>query len=205
MRELNKVLDPEEKVFWEGKPSFWPFVFSVIPIMIFGLFFLIIGGTITLTSIKTGNFLTLLFPHFWFGVAMVFGSPLYRILVHKYTYYAVTDKRVILQGGLIGRDFSIVDFDQITNAEVNVGILDQIFGGKTGSIFISTAGTFSYGKHGPVPRPYSLSHINNPYEVFKFFKKISHDVKTDIEYPNALRPQSNPGYKTNYSPDQKQP
>lgn len=28
MRELDKVLGPREKVFWEGKPKFWPFVFG---------------------------------------------------------------------------------------------------------------------------------------------------------------------------------
>jgi len=109
-----------------------------------------------------------------------FGIPIYQILVYKYVYYAITNKRVLFQKGLIGRDFEMVDFDQITNAEVNVGLLDKLFGGNSGSILISTAGSFTYGRYGPVQRPYTLRNIENPYDIFRFFKKVSHAVKTDI-------------------------
>ena len=154
--------------------------------------------------VETINPLPLLFPHFWFGLAFVFGPPVYRLLVYKHTYYAITNKRVLIQTGVIGRDFQITDFDQITNAIVNVGLFDILFGRKSGSILVSTAGTFTEvrGRHGSssiVAAPYTLSHIPNPYEIFKFFKKISHDTKTDIHYPNKYRPKTNPGYQTRYS------
>ncbi len=86
---------------------------------------------------------------------------------------------------------------------MTVGFLDILFGRKSGSILVSTAGTIVSTKHGPRQRPYTLSHIENPYEVFKFFKEISHAVKTDIEYPNQLRPENNPGYQTQYNPEEK--
>jgi len=42
MRELDKVLDQNEKVFWEGKPKFWSFFLGSSAIMIiFGLVWLI--------------------------------------------------------------------------------------------------------------------------------------------------------------------
>jgi len=208
MRELDKILDEKEKVFWEGKPKFWPFLLggSVVT-TIFGLFwmiFLIHFIVIAAINIAQGGLLgwgIFLLPHFWIGIILVFGIPIYQILVYKHVYYAITNKRVLFQKGLIGRDFEMTDFDQITNAEVNVGLLDKLFGGSSGSILISTAGSFTYGRHGQqISRPYSLRNIENPYEVFKFFKKVSHAVKTDIQYPNKYRPQTNPGYNTSYNP-----
>ncbi|MEK6952323.1 MAG: PH domain-containing protein, partial [Nanoarchaeota archaeon] len=142
-----------------------------------------------------------LLPHFWVGIVLIFGIPIYQILVYKHMYYAITNKRILFQKGLICRDFEMIDFDQITNAEVNVGLFDKLFGGDSGSILISTAGSFTYGRNGPVQRPYTLRNIANPYEVFKFFKKVSHAVKTDIQYPNKYRPKTNPGYGTEYNPN----
>ncbi|HLC86678.1 MAG TPA: hypothetical protein VJH65_00160 [Candidatus Nanoarchaeia archaeon] len=61
MRELDKVLDKNEKVFWEGKPKFWPFLLggSIIT-TIFGLFwmvFLIPFIVIAAINIAQGVFL----------------------------------------------------------------------------------------------------------------------------------------------------
>ena len=208
MRELDKVLDQNEKVFWEGKPKFWPFLLggSIITI-IFGLFwmvFLIPFIVIAAINISQGGLFgwgIFLLPHFWVGIVLVFGIPIYQILVYKHVYYAITNKRVLFQKGLIGRDFEMVDFDQITNTEVDVGVLDKLFGGGSGSILISTAGSFTYTRRGAVQKPYTISHIDNPYEVFKFFKKVSHAVKTDIQFPNKYRPETNPGYGTDYNPN----
>jgi len=198
MRELDKVLNTNEAVLWEGKPKFLPFLFGGAIVSLFGLIFLFVGAGVAYQGIKSGNIFFLLMPHFWIGFILVFGVPIYRALVFSRTYYAITDKRALIQTGLIGRDFQMIDFDQIANAEVNVGIFDILFRQGSGSILISTAGTFIQGKHGPMPKPYALCNIPNPYEVFKFFKKVSHDVKTDISYPNKYRPSTNPGYNTKY-------
>ncbi len=207
MKEIDKILDKNEKVFWEGKPKFWPFILggSIVTI-IFGLFwmlFLIPFIILAVFDIIFGShifgFGILLLPHFWIGIVLVFGIPIYQILVYKHVYYAITNKRILLQKGLIGRDFEIVDFDQITNSEVNVGLLDKMFGGNSGSILISTAGSITYGRHGPIQKPYTIRNVENPYDVFKFFKKVSHAVKTDIQFPNQYRPKTNPGYGTDYN------
>ncbi|MDO8481318.1 MAG: PH domain-containing protein, partial [Nanoarchaeota archaeon] len=206
-KELDKVLDKNETVLWEGKPNFWPFLLGgSLLTTLFGLFwmlFLIPFLVIAAINITRGGLLgwgIFLLPHFWVGIVLVFGIPLYQILVYKHVYYAITNKRVLLQKGLIGRDFEMVDFDQITNAEVNVGLFDNLFGGNSGSILISTAGSFTSGRYGPVQRPYTLRNIDKPYDVFKLFKQVSHAVKTDIQYPNKYRPKTNPGYKTAFNP-----
>lgn len=197
MREFDKVLDAKEKVLWEGKPQFWPFFLGgTTAATLGGIIFLVMGAFVIALALQEGQYFVLLLPHFWVGVALVFGVPVYNALVYKHTFYAITDKRVLIQKGLIGRDFEMVDFDQITNAEVNVSVIDKLFGRDSGSILVSSAGTLTYGRHGPVAKPYTLRNISSPYDVFKFFKKVSHAVKTDIEFPNLYRPKTNPGYKT---------
>ena len=168
-------------------------MFFLLPFIALAIYDILFGSHIF-------GFAIFLLPHFWVGVFLLFGIPTYQILVYKHVYYAITNKRVLFQKGLIGRDFEMVDFDQITNAEVNVGLFDKLFGNNSGSILISTAGTFTYGKRGAVSRPYTIRNIENPYEVFKLFKKVSHAVKTDIQYPNKYRPKTNPGYQTGYKP-----
>lgn len=203
MRELDKILGSREKIFWEGKPNFWPFVFGGFAVAFFGFVFMLVGLIAIILGLSRGDFAVMIMPHFWVGLALFIGIPLYSVLVHKRVHYAITDKRVIIQKGLIGRDFEIIDYDQITNAEVNVGVIDKLLSRNSGSILISTAGSFTYTRQGPVQKPYTLAHIKNPYQIFKFFKDVSHDIKTDINYPNKYRPRKNPGYRTGYSPRKK--
>ncbi|RLI96141.1 MAG: PH domain-containing protein [Candidatus Aenigmatarchaeota archaeon] len=195
MEDIHQVLDKNEKVLWDGKPNFWPFVLGSMLLSVVGLFFIAIPLFMVMAS---GSIFILIMPHFWIGIALTFGGPLYSWLVYRYIHYAITNKRVIIKSGLVGRDFKIVDYDKITNAEVNISIWDRLLAKSSGSIYIFTAGTISYGRNGPYHTPYRLSNVPEPYKVFKYFKKVSFDVKTDIEYPNKYRPDTNPGYKTRY-------
>lgn len=206
MRELDKVLDSNEKVLWEGKPIFLPYFFGgvivayiiylvlgifLFPFLLIPLLFLLFGIIFASTfSIWFLLFIPLLLIVIIF---LIFLPGFYIGLVHKNLYYAITDKRAIIQGGLIGRDFKFIDFDKIANADVDVGVFDKMFNKNTGSIVIMSA---SLGP-GSVQM---LKNIENPYEVFKFFKKTEFDVKTDINYPNKLRPTVNPGYNIGYKP-----
>jgi hypothetical protein len=198
MEEISQILDKNERVLWHGKPNFLPFVFGSLLISLFGLFFLL-ASLFAMVFGKMGLW-GLLLPHFWVGVGLTFGGPIYSKMVYTYTHYAITSKRVIIKSGVIGRDFKTVDYDKITNVEVNVSIWDKLLAKSSGSILIFTAGTVGYGRRGPYATPYRLSNVKNPYHVFKFFKKVSHDIKTDMQYPNKYRPDVNPGYRTEYSP-----
>jgi|GEM_PF-1000574 len=192
-REIDKVLDAGEQILWEGKPVFWPFFISSLGGSFFGWFFLIFTWP-TAGSFPFG-LLAVGIP-FFFAVVI----PFYTLLVYKFTYYAITHKRVIMQSGVIGRDFKILDFDNITNAEVHVGILDKLFGRGSGTVYISSAGApiFHSRRGGALHHSYALIRIPNPYDIFKILKEVGHAVKTDIQYPNVMRPKYNPGYQTEY-------
>ncbi len=201
MEDIKQILGRREKVLWHGKPNFLPFVMGSMVLSIVGLPFLLVSVFFIISS-PFGPF-SFLLPHLWVGLGLTFGGPLYSWLVFKYVRYAITDKRVIIKSGVIGRDFKTVDYDKITNVEVNVSVWDRLLAKSSGTICIFTAGTISYGRRGPYHTPYRLSNIRNPYKVFRFFKKVSHDVKTDIHYPNKYRPATNPGYRTGYKPSKK--
>ena len=203
MKEIDKILVEDESILWEGKPKFWPFFLSrSIFVIIIALFLLIpLISALTGRIVIQGDYYgtnVLAIPHFWIAIFLILGTPIYVGLSLRYSHYAITTKRILFQKGIVGRDFEIADFDKITNAEVNVGVFDKLFGGRTGSIKISTAGSFTQTRKGPINKPYVISNIENPYEVFKTFQKVSHDVRADISYPNELRPKENQGYKTEY-------
>jgi len=219
MRELDKVIEAGEEVVWEGKPKFAPFlassflgtivvgfivVFFVLPFTMSLLVGAVAFGGVTggaAGGAAAGGFALLGFVVVLVACAvMCFLPVIYTALVYKNMYYAITNRRVIIQRGLIGRDFAIVDFDQIHNAEVNVGVFDKMFGGNSGTLMLWAGRTQSAGKRGVVEVPDALQNVMDPYEVFKFFKKIEYDVKTDIEFPNKYRPGVNPGYGTQYQP-----
>lgn len=217
MNETHKILNQNERVIWEGGPQFWPYVLEISGTFFFGLFWTALVVIMIATSLslpwsdQSGNNLesaplfAILFLSFFLivGLLLLFGSPIYRLLSYKYTWYTVTDKRIIVQAGIIGRDFAFMDFDKIQSAVVLVGLNDKVFGKDSGDIaFILNSITIPhYGTAGSSLRFY---HVTDPYKVFELFKQVSHDIKTDTNYPNAMRPQQNPGYQTEYKPEDTQ-
>ncbi len=193
MRTIHQILDENETIFWEGKPAFFPFVFNGGNVFLaaFGL----IWSAMTIPFLFATSFGWFI-PHVYIGPIMIFGPTLYRFFVYNNIYYAVTNKRVLLEGGLVGRDLKSIDFDQITDVSVNVDLFDKLFNQNTGSIFVMTPGAFRQTKNGAVPHPHEMDSIHDPYVLFKKLKEVSHSVKADINYPNAMRPAENPGYNT---------
>ena len=65
------------------------------------------------------------------------------LLARARKYYAITNKRVIIQSGIIGRDFKSIDYDRIQNVSANVGLIGMIF--KVGNVNIFTGEMESAG------------------------------------------------------------
>ncbi|OVE74671.1 hypothetical protein BVX95_01530, partial [archaeon D22] len=127
MREFDKVLNEGEKVLWEGKPVAKPYIFE-IPILIMTAFLSLftLGGLLLFfkdfpktENMGIGGIL------FFVGFMVLFITFLYRYLEYSKLHYAITDKRVLIQKGIIGRDFAIYALDRIPNAEMNVSMTDK--------------------------------------------------------------------------------
>ena len=187
MLELHRVMERGERLLWKGKPAFWPFVLAGFLGPSFTLVAVLVGLLLVARGLVSGAGPFAVASELGLGVALVACGIAYRGLVHRHTYYGITNRRVIAQGGLVGREFETVDFDKMAGAEVNVGVADKAFGKGSGSIVAESAGGFC-----------TLRNVRRPYEVLRFLKKASFDVKTDIAFTNKYRPRENPGYRSRY-------
>lgn len=196
--EFDSVKDDDEDILWTGKPKFIPYAVTALGLGI-GVF-IFVGVYYTMTkNIRnedgtTGNF------SIWFvaiPIAIFLLSFLSKIFSYSNTSYAFTNKRVMVRTGFIGTDFKIIDYDKISDIQVTVNFVERAF--NVGTVRFFSGRTES--NDGITSKFYDRwEAIDNPYEVFKQLKKVSVDIKTDFNYPNALRPGANPGYGTKYNP-----
>jgi len=198
--QFRAVKDHDEHFIWIGEPEFLPFVATGIPFLIFGLLwgmfdFAFLSG---LSRAKNAPSLFFIIPFFTlhsFPFWLSFFNMIRLMLVHKNTFYAITNKRLMMRSGFWGIDFNAVDYDKISDIQVTVNPLENMLG--VGTIKISAGKISSKGN----PLTDDFIGVKNPYEVFKKIKTVMVDVKTDWNYPNKLRPDENPGYNTKYEPD----
>jgi hypothetical protein len=192
-KEFEAVKDRNEEILWVGKPNFIAFIIRGIPLLVLGLIWGSIDyfGFIRNSNIPLGfgiPFFALHLLPLWAGIL----NMMRLLLVHRNTCYAFSNKRMMMRSGFWGTDFKAIDYDKISDIEVNVNPVENMLG-------VGTIQTFSGRVSDKDGRIYDqFIGIKEPYEVFKRIKEVSLDVKTDISYPNALRPHYNPGYSTSY-------
>lgn len=105
---------------------------------------------------------------------------------HENLEYAFTQKRIIIKSGIIGIDFKNIYYSEIDSVNLRVGLVDRIE--KVGDIYIKSIGGANV-----------LYDLENPYTLTEKLQKIVVDIKTDIQFPNNLRPAENDGYSTKYT------
>lgn len=143
--EIIKVFKPNKKRFVNIKIAFtvpWFVIFTlifmipailaltgVIPMvddygvdgaLPFGIFFLVFG---------IFNLIFLVFTVIWINVT------------YRKTFYAYSNKRVIVRQGFIGVDFLTLDMKDISTVLVNVGLLDKIIKPNTGTVRFGSSAT----------------------------------------------------------------
>jgi membrane protein YdbS with pleckstrin-like domain len=196
--EFRDILDNNERVIWSDKPHLLVHLATGFPLFIIGIiwgimdsflvgnFMMFEGGPFNFFSI----FMLLHMMPLWVGI----GNMIRLIFIYRNTFFCYTDKRVIIKTGFMGVDYKTKDFYNIENVEVNVGPLENMFG--VGTIRIDE----EYVRTGKHSRRvgHRLYGIQRPYEVFKALKETVMDIKSDINYPNNYRPETNKGYNTKY-------
>lgn len=199
--EFSDILDNNEKIIWCDRPHMFVHLATGLPLLIVGIIWGIldsffISGFMSFDEGIGGffNFFSIfmlfhLFP-LWLGI----GNMIRLFLVYRNTFFCYTDKRVIIKTGFMGVDYKTKDFYNIENVEVNVGPLESMLGVGTIGIDEEYVRT---GKHSRRVG-HRLYGIQRPYDVFKALKEIVMDIKSDINYPNEYRPETNKGYKTRY-------
>ncbi|MBG8555552.1 PH domain-containing protein [Hymenobacter guriensis] len=198
--EFESVRGEKEQILWTGKPAFVPFVLggllAGLPGIGFGLTWLLASEAFTAdkTSVVWN------WGFFWLIGLLPLGQGIWaflsRFLSYSNTVYAYSNRRIIIRTGFFGTHFKSIDFDKISDTEVTVNAIERLY--NVGSIRFFSGRTES--DEGNVSKLYDYwNAISLPYEVFRRVKEVILDIKTDYTYPNALRPEVNPGYTTRYS------
>lgn len=190
------VLTAGEHILWSGKPKKAPFItaqsLTMMPIAIVWLCF---DFTAISSIVSSGNIQWFLLGFFALHLMPVWiwlGSMITAPKRWRNTNYYVTNRRIIIQGGLLALNEKSLFFKEIRSVQNKVGLYDKIFG--TGSILFN-AEMFS-GKNRTTPPAFQC--LENAQQVYERVQRTVLDIQTDMEYPNALRPEENPGYGTDY-------
>ena len=194
---IDDIVNDSEKILWRGKPNAKSYVLAamlkMLPIaiiwMIFdGMFIFFISMGMAQEQILL-EILGFIIPFFLLHLTPVWiwiANTVRAVREVKNLEYAITDKRVIIRSGIIGIDFKFVNYTEIDSVNIKVGFIDRIF--KVGDIYINSSVNSAV-----------LWDVENPYGIGTALQKVTTDIKSDIHYPNAMRPEENPGYKTGYT------
>lgn len=194
------VLAAGEAVLWRGKPKKSAFIatksLTLLPI---AAVWLLLDLNIMLPAFAQGEMLLFMVPFFLLHLMPVWiwlGSALTAARRWKNTNYYVTNRRIIIQGGFLAVNETSVFYKDLRNAQLRIGLLDKLF--HTGDIVLDN-GVVMYNRknhqHGPV-----MEDLEDAQSVYNRVQKIILDMQTDMEFPNAYRPEVNPGYNTEYRP-----
>ena len=200
---FDPILDSDEKLFWVGRPNHLIFMLTGVPLLILGCIWgaIDVFGFIVpmMKSSSKGPPLGFILPFFLLHLLPFWASILNiarLYLVRNNTWYGFTNKRILLRTGFWGTGFKTLDYDRISDIAVSVGPVENRLGLGT----IRALSGDAANNHSLINN--SFIGIEKPYDVFKNLKEVSINVKTDWNYPNALRPAENPGYHTEYAAGQ---
>ena len=191
---IEDMIDKDEAILLRLKPNKIVFVLSsilrLLPIaLIWGAFD--IFAITQFASSVSGSDLWFIIPFFalhLFPVWRWIAGIVKAYAEHKNIEYVFTDKRILIRSGIIGIDFKSMFYSEVESVSARVGMLERVF--KVGDIYILAASQRAV-----------LQDIPDPYFILNKLKKITLDIKTDIYYPNDLRPDENHGYNTKYIKD----
>ena len=196
MEMRNRIaLGNGETELWRGKPKKSAFItqksLTMLPIAIVWICF---DSNFIRLSLEDGEMLWFLIPFFALHLLPVWiwlGNVITASKRWKNTNYYITNRRIIIQSGFFAVNEASLFYKDIRNAQLKIGLLDKLF--ATGDIcFDSDLGENKKG--------FAFEDLENPQQVYNRVQKIILDMQTDMEYPNALRPQENPGYNADYRP-----
>ena len=193
--KIEDLIEADEEILWRGKPKksafIWSKILTMLPIVI--IWALFDGGFIFMLS-SSGAFSQM--PTFLIVFIIVFflihllpvwiwlSNVITAWVQYKNIEYAFTNKRIIIRTGIL-IDIKNVYYIDIQTVNLRVGLIDRAL--KVGDIYIKSKTEATV-----------LHDITNPYFITNELQKIVNDIKTDMNFPNALRPEENQGYITKY-------
>lgn len=176
---FNDVLESGEKVTKVYKPDRKKFCWVVRLNSFISLVWLYTACFIVLES----DFLPSMSR--WAALGVVFGAVTgfiiltYLIIIiftnlhYKNRFYAYTNKRILVRGGIFGIDYKSLEFKSLTATTAKVSLLDRLVRRKTGTLeFGSPSAPLSGMSSLGFGNPYSFRHIYDPYGTLREIKEV---------------------------------
>jgi uncharacterized membrane protein YdbT with pleckstrin-like domain len=190
---IQNILETNEEVKWEGKQdaksSVVKSLAGIILIVAVGAFLYFLShntaGTCTVNGVikpmSECNRFAKIGTYIMFIIAIM--TPIFAYWRYKVTYYAITNKRVLIKSGFVGADINSIYYDRVHSIMVNVGVVGKIFG--TGSVLIDTGKTIvtnnNKGGGSSTQVEYErFSNIKNPYDVYKIAQEMLNANKSAL-------------------------
>lgn len=185
---IEDMIGADETLLWQDKPKKSAYIAAaVIKMLPLALLWLVVDGFfiyMLITLVHAPWYVYLFFVLHLAPVWIWIYGIVKAVIEIKNIHYAITDKRIIVRSGIVV-DFKFISYSEVNSVNVKVGIIDRILG--VGDIYI-TANTQSA----------VLYDIKAPYKVVNYIQKVARDIQTDMNFPNAYRPDNNPGFNTKY-------
>lgn len=192
---VEDILEKDEKILQRLKPNAKVIrleaIFKGMPL---ALLWFSIDAVFIVTMFTTGAveeapwmiaFMVGFFALHLLPVWLYIANLIKNLAGYKNIEYVFTDKRIIIRSGLVGIDFKSIYYTSLESVNLKVGLFDRLF--KVGDIYLKANTQTAV-----------LEDIENPYVYLSKLQKIALDIKSDIYYPNDLRPSENHGYQTEY-------
>ena len=199
---LKAVINDNEKIVWNGKPDKRCFILESIfnPLLPFALLWAVIDTFVFFVAFREVGFMIVAFlllhmMPVWIYIAGVIFSA---IRYSRIEYY-ITDAGVYISGGLFSYSYDFKPFAVLTNVSLHRGIIDQMCG--CGDVVFNVSTTVSDTSNGSNVKKFAIINIHNYEEIYKLVNQMQRDIHADTMYPNDLRPTTNHGYKTSYTPE----
>ncbi len=169
--KFTPILENGEEVIEVFRPNKVKMIISAIAMSLFIAMFLAIGLVATYfgddeAAKELGTTLVIVGCSVFAGILIL--SIVLSILYSQKTYYACTNKRLIIRTGIIGTDYKCLDLSMIGAVNVKVGIIDKMIK-DTGTIcFGSTSSPLNSQDSS---NAFKFNSIENPYENYKKIKE----------------------------------
>ena len=165
---FKPIKQPDETIYWAGRPHFFCFIWPALVVIVFGFIWLPLPCALLSHAARAS----------WGVAPLVFGlvfllvpvsSVFYvvkRSLQYRRTVYAITDRRILIREGAFSVEFASIDFGRITEIRVSQGVFHGALGLGTLSIYVG--GILKDGTNNE-----SFRSIHDPYQVCKKLTEIS--------------------------------
>jgi len=192
-----------EILIWSGKPKKSAFLINQILVMMpIALMWLALDSVFIISAFGDMNnsSMFLFFVVFFALHLMPVWIWLWNVISAnrrwRNTKYYVTDKRIIIQNGFIAENYQTIYYKDIKNVDLRFGFIDKML--NVGDIYFDLGYYVSNNNGNTRTFKSAFLDVENSHEVYSKLQKVVMDIQTDIEYPNALRPELNSGYNTKY-------